>query len=119
MNFGEGQEIPSVYASGTWSDGDVPQAKNYVLFSASPDETYISPYPLDFAVAIKGQHEEWTNRELQRLTVGLAGARTDERRDFLRTDNPSGRNVHPQIRFPLELNDSIRWRQSLISTIKF
>jgi len=112
------EKYRGIYESGMWSDGDVPQAKNYVIFSPSPDETYISPHPPDVAMAIKGQHEEWTNPEIRRLTVGHAGARTRHRRDFLRTDNRSGRNVHPQIRFSLEPNDSVGWRQLLIATIK-
>jgi hypothetical protein len=113
------EKYRGIYEAGRWSDGDVQQAKNYVVFSTSPDETYLSPRPPEVAIAIKGQHEDWTNRELQRLTVGIAGQLTQERRDFLRTENPSGRNVHPQIRFSLELNDSIGWRQLLISAIKF
>jgi hypothetical protein len=46
---------------------------------------------------------------------GKAGTILKNKRDYLRTDNPTGRNVHPEIRFDLPSEEARIWRQSLIS----
>ncbi len=107
-----------IFTTGRFDDGDVQLAKNYIVFSAAPNETYISPDPPKVAMAIKGEHEKWSDKGLQRLTVGKASAVLASGRDYLRTDNPSGRNVHRQIRFNLPFKEATTWRRSLISTLR-
>lgn len=101
------------YKEAHFDDGEVELAKNYVLFSGASDETYIAPVPPRVAAARKGRHERWADKELRRLTVKLAGKETKSGRHHLRTENRSGRNVHPVIHFNLPLEEAIKWRQNL------
>ena len=109
-------EYRGIYETRRFSDGDVGLAKNYVVFSTEQDKTYISADPPEVAIAGKGKHEQWSDIELRGLTVEKSPAR--ERRDYLRTINPSGRNVHPEIRFNLASEEAMAWRKLLISELK-
>jgi hypothetical protein len=48
-------------------------ARNYVVFSSTPDETYLSPNPPDVAIAERGEREVWLNASLKHLTIDMAG----------------------------------------------
>jgi len=105
------------YKRAQFDGGEVELARNYILFSGASDETYIAPDPPRVATARKGRHERWTDKELRRLTVKLAGKETKSGRHHLRTENRSGRNVHPVIRFNLPLEEAIKWRKNLICAL--
>jgi len=98
--------------------GELLLANNYVLFSSPPDRAYISSDPPEVAIAMKGQHEKWTNNKLRTITVGTAASRLTSRRDYLRVVNRSGRNVHRQIRFDMATDEASRWRDALIAALK-
>lgn len=109
-----------VYNDGWFRDGEVPIAANYVVFSHLPAETYIAERPPRVAAARLekgiGHHEKWENSELKELTLGIA-ARFGSTRT-LRTENASGRNVHPVIRFRMPADEAIEWRQSLVQALR-
>jgi hypothetical protein len=109
-----------VYQREWFRDGEVPIARNYIVFSLLPWETYVSKNPPRVAAAILkkgfGSSEKWENAELRRLTVDTAA-------DFggrcrLRTTNASGRNVHPVIRFEMPPDTVVKWRQELIAALR-
>jgi hypothetical protein len=97
---------------------ELPLANNYIVFSNPPDRAFISPDPPVVAIAVKGQHEKWTDRKLQEMTVRKAASLAKSGRDYLRVANKSGRNVHRQIRFDMPANDARRWRDELIEALK-
>ena len=107
-----------IYKTGQLSNNSVRLATNYVVFSTAADETYILPTPPEVAIAASGKHEKWTDDELRALTVALAGATTKNGRDYLRAANPTGRNVHRQIRLDLPPDEALEWRSSLISALR-
>jgi len=107
-----------IYANREFGDGEVPMACNYVVFSDRPDETYVSPNPPVVATGRIGEHEAWTNSTLKDLTVGTAAQMSRTGRDFLRTENRSGRNVHPAIRFEMPTHEAARWRGTLIAALR-
>ena len=90
-------------------------AENYVLFSTEADDSHICTNPPDVAIAVKEEHEVWSNDRLRALTVGKAAAVLNSKRDFLCIKNKSGRNVHRHILFLLE---AIAWRSELIRALK-
>jgi hypothetical protein len=106
----------SIYKTRRFSDGDIELTKNYVIFSAEQDKTYIPMNPPEVAMASKGQHEQWSDLELRRLTVEKSPTR--EKRNYLRTKNPSNRNIHPEIRFDLPSEEATDWRKLLILELK-
>lgn len=107
-----------IYRRQWFSDGEVPVAENYVVFSQAADETYISPCPPLVATAIIGDHEKWVDRQLKKLTVDKAAALTPTGRNYLRTTNRSGQNVHPEIRFEMPATEAVAWRRELMSALK-
>jgi hypothetical protein len=107
-----------IYESDRFCENDVELATNYCTFSAEANETFISPNPPKVAVAEKGQHESWNDQQLRRLTVGFAAAHHYNRRDYLRTANRSGKNVHPHIRFQISTEQARKWRRELIAALK-
>jgi hypothetical protein len=105
-----------IYETGRFSGSDVVVAKDYVIFSANPDETYISAQPPPVASAKNGQHEEWISGELMRLTVGIAAQLHYRRRDYLRS---TGRGyTHRQLTYRLPSDQTLEWRKSLISALR-
>lgn len=113
----------AVYRKGWFSDaalanGRLKLATNYVVFSTGGREAYISHDPPEVAIAHKGQHERWTNRIVQSLTVATAAKYLKSRRDYLRVANSSGRNVHRQIRFEMPADQAIIWREELIAALR-
>ena len=115
---------------GRFADGEVPIAKNYVVFSSDPTETYISSAPPLVAKASPGCHEEWVDPELHRLTVLKASQATrghgascgcgrhQAGRDYLRSINPTNRNLHRQPRFKLPSAKAASLRESLIQALR-
>lgn len=101
-------------------EGDELLAKNYIVFSMADDETYISPQPPKIAAAARNkcEHENWTDRELQRLTVEKSSEYSNIGRNYLRAANPAGCYLHREIRFDLPSKEASAWRQSLISVLK-
>jgi hypothetical protein len=117
------EKYESIYRKGWFPDSVVGTPKllladNYILFSTLPDRAFISPDPPEVAVAVKGQHEKWTNDKLQAMTVGKAASLAKGGRDYLRVANKSGRNVHRQIRFDMPADEASRWRDDLIAALK-
>jgi len=112
------KEYERAYSAGWFAEGEVPIALNYIIFSQAADETYISPNPPQVATAVVGQHEEWTNREMQELTVLKAAACHRIGRSYLRTENSSNRNVHPVIHFNLPSEEAAKWRGQVIAALK-
>jgi hypothetical protein len=111
-----------IYKNNLISDADLSSNKlilagNYVIFSAIDSRTFISPNPPDVAVAVKAYHEEWTNKKLQKLTVGEAKSQDKTNRDYLRTANKLG-YVHRQIRFEIPTDEAEAWREKLINALK-
>jgi len=100
------------------TDGGVMLAKNYVVFSTEEPEAYISSNPPEVAIARKGEHEKWSQKALQSLTVGTASQFHSSRRDYLRVVNSSGRNVHRHIRFVMPTDQAVAWRGELIRALK-
>ena len=91
-------------------------ARNYVVFSERPDETYISPHP-PFVAAAKGSaHECWDSDNLERLTVSFAAIRHPRRRHFLRSKGKG--YVHRQLTFNLPVDEAVEWRRCLISALR-
>ena len=116
------KEYDKAYSSENFPDdllarGRLKLAGNYVVFSADPSCTFISPDPHEVAVAINGQHEKWSDKRLQALTVGRAAAKRADKRSYLRVINSSGRNVHKQIRFEMAAEEAIEWRADLIQAL--
>jgi hypothetical protein len=109
-----------VYRRAWFRDGEVPMAHNYILFSESKAETYVSKNPPRVAAAtVKkgfGSSEQWESPKLQELTVDTAAEFRGRR--FLRTANKTGRNVHPVVRFEMPANDVVKWRQQLIAALR-
>ncbi len=101
--------------NGHFMDGDVEIARNYVVFSKRPDETYISPHPPLVATAKNGAHERWNTDELKCLTVCVAACRHPKKRVFLRSKG-SG-YVHRQLTFELPVGEAVQWRRLLIATL--
>jgi hypothetical protein len=95
-----------------------PLAENYILFSQLSSETHICSHPPFVAAAERGRYEVWRDPQLRALTVGQAGAFLPNGRDYLRSANPSGRNVHPEIHFRMPFKEAALWRQSLIEILK-
>jgi hypothetical protein len=91
-------------------------AHNYIVFADMPDRGFISPYPPEAAIALRGRHEEWSDRKLQEMTVIKAASLGA--RDYLRAVNESGRNVHRQIRFEMPTEEATGWRDELINVLK-
>ena|SRR5271165_5519350 len=116
-------KFEAIYRTGWLSRAAVESGKprlanNYIVFTTPPDRAHISPKPPDVAVAVKGYHEEWCNRRLRALTVGMAASFLKSRRDYLRVANISGRNVHRQLRFDMPSEEANRWRNELIVALK-
>lgn len=107
-----------VYQTGRFDNDYIRLEENYVVFSTADDETFVSPNPPEVAIAKVGQHEQWTNQRLQTLTVETAAALLASRRNYLRTVNSSGRNLHRQIRFDMPLDQASEWRHRLISALR-
>jgi hypothetical protein len=99
------------------ANGQLSLAGNYILFSASPDRTFVSPAPPEVAIAVKGEHERWIDRCLQEITVSKAASLTKSERNYLRVVNQSNRNVHRQIHFEMPPTDADRWRDDLIAVL--
>jgi hypothetical protein len=100
------------------TDGDVMLAKNYVVFSTKEPHAYISPNPPEVAVSQKREHEKWSHKALQSLTVGTASRFHRSGRDYLRVVNKSGRNVHRHIRVVMPTSEAVAWRDELIRALK-
>jgi hypothetical protein len=106
---------------GWFADGEVPIADNYILFSSLPSDTYVASNPPQVAVAFvqgNGEEEEWTNSELQRLTLGVAAGFRRNPRDSLRVKNSSHCNVHVELPFKMPAIEAAKWRNRLITTLK-
>jgi len=91
-------------------------AGNYIVFAKTPDRSFISSYPQEVAIAHKGRHERWSDPKLREMTVLKAASLGA--RDYLRTINESGRNLHRQIRFEMPTEEATGWRDDLISVLK-
>lgn len=102
--------------TGHFADSDVSVAKDYIVFSQRPDETYISPNPPLVALAGKGEHEKWVSNELARLTVDKAAGLHPNGRNFLRSTSQA--YVHRQLTFRMRADEVSEWRNSLISTLQ-
>lgn len=98
--------------------GGLRLAENYILFSTAAEDSYICKNPPEVAVAFKGEHEAWSNRLLESLTVGTASECVKGGRNYLRVANRSGRNVHRHIRFEMPTTEAVAWRGRLIRTLK-
>jgi hypothetical protein len=105
-----------VYDSGAFSAETVRMARNYVVFSFEPDETYISPNPPEVAVAERGEHELWIDSELKRLTIDEAAQSHPANRGFLRSRGFGF--VHPELRFAIASEHAPAWRRSVIAALK-
>jgi hypothetical protein len=105
-----------VYDSGAFSAETVRMARNYVVFSSEPDETYISPNPPEVAVAERGEHELWIDSELKRLTIDEAAPSHPANRGFLRSRGFGF--VHPELRFAIASEHAPAWRRSVIAALK-
>jgi len=92
------------------ASGRLHLAKNYVVFSTRPEESFISWDPPEVAIAVKGEREEWakTHRKLEELTVGKARLWHPGGRDYLRAANRSNCNVHRQLGFDMPTEDTLR-----------
>jgi hypothetical protein len=115
------EKYENVYREGKFTkravtSREIPLAKNYIVFSAQPDHTFISPDPPKVAIARKGRNEKWSNKKLHDLTVGTSA--DNNKRDYLRTANNSGGYVHRQIRFEMSIVDANKWRDKLILALK-
>jgi len=113
----------NLYRKGGFPDsalnsGGLRLAKNYVVFATDLPEAFISPVPPDVAIARKGEHEKFNNETVKRLTVDQAARSLKNGRDYLRTLNSSGRNVHPHIRFEMPADQVALWRSQLIKALK-
>jgi hypothetical protein len=112
------QRYSAVYGANGFTDADVasgaaPLAGNYILFSHNPSETCVAPVPPDVAIAIKGEHEQWSHHRLQELTVNTA--KQHGKRDYLRTRGRG--HAHPPIRFTMLPNEAMDWRAKLIAAL--
>lgn len=109
-----------IYETGAFRDRELVLAKNYILFSSDPAQTYITSNPPVVAHAVKERHEseEWHDRQLERLAVCKAARHLKSGRNYLRTANRSGRNVHPVLRFELAAGEAESWRNMLIKLLK-
>lgn len=103
------------FADNAVGSGTLRLGSNYVVFSIPPDRAFISPRPPKVAIARNGQHEQWTDKTLQAITVGAAAVR--DGRGYLRVVNPSGRNVHRQIKFHMPAEEARKWRDELIAAL--
>jgi hypothetical protein len=101
---------------GSFPAGGVSMAKNYVVFSSAPEETYISPNPPEVAVAERGRHETWVEGELKRLTIDKAAQLHKRKRGFLRSRGFG--YVHPELRFEMASDEAAHWRLSLMSALQ-
>lgn len=106
------------FSEHTVVEGEIRLARNYVLFSTAPDETYISPAPPEVAIAVKGNHEDWSNLGLRSLTVDVAAKWLRSGRSYLRVKNKSGRNVHRQIHFDMPAEQAEKWRADLMAALR-
>lgn len=110
------EEYGPIYQRNWFSDQELPLARNYVVFSASPEDCgYISPNPPEVARAVRKMHEVWveesvTNR-LKALTLGKGP------RGYLRSAN-TNLNPHRQIRFEMTIEEAKNLRDELIRTLK-
>jgi hypothetical protein len=91
-------------------------ARNYVVFSSEPDETYISPNPPEVAIAERGERELWIDSELKRLTIDKAAQSHRANRGFLRSRGFGF--VHPELRFAMASEDAPAWRLSVIAALQ-
>ena len=112
------REYKRIYRDGWFMNKQVSIAQNYVVFSELAEKTYISPNPPVVATAVVGEHEQWSDHALKELTVGTAAAYLRNSRNYLRTTNRSGQNVHPKIRFDMSTGDAVVWRQRVIAALK-
>ncbi len=112
------REYERIYRDGWFTNKQLSIAQNYVVFSELADKTYISPNPPVVATAVAGEHEQWSDHALKGLTVGTAAAYLRNGRNYLRTTNRSGQNVHPKIRFDMSTGDAVVWRQRVIAALK-
>lgn len=117
------EKYAEIRHDGWFPDGAVvsrklPLANNYIVFSTPPDRAFVSPYPPEVAIAVKGKREKWTDLKLQEMTVCKAASLAKSGRDYLRVANKSGRNVHRQIRFEMPADEASRWREELIAALK-
>jgi hypothetical protein len=93
-------------------------AENYILFSTAAEDSYICNNPPEVAVALKGEHEVWSEEQFESLTVGTAAEYLTSGRDYLRVANSSGRNVHRHIRFEMPTPEAVAWRGRVIRALK-
>jgi hypothetical protein len=63
----------TIYQRDWFRDGAMRLACNYVVFSGEPNRTFIAPNPPQVAVARKGEHERWLNREAEGVDAGQGG----------------------------------------------
>ena len=94
----------STYDGGAFSAAVVRMARNYIVFSSEPEETYISPNPPEVAIADRGERERWIDSELRRLTIDKAAQLHRANRGFLRSRGFGF--VHPELRFAMASDDA-------------
>jgi hypothetical protein len=105
----------SVREAGGFTGGAIPMARNYVVFSSTPAETYVSPNPPEVATAERGEREVWVNRDLKHLTIDRAAQLHNANRRHLRSRGFG--YSHPELRFEMEADEAADWRRSLIATL--
>lgn len=114
------QKYRRIYEKLWFPDGAVAMQRNYIIFSSSPDETYIASNPPEVATAVPGKHEHWHRHhylsQLKQLTVDQARELHCAGRNFLRSTNVQ--RAHPQIRFEMPEDAALSWRRSLISCLR-
>lgn len=106
----------TTYRKRWFAEASVDLAKNYVLFSSAPDETYIAPNPPQIAKANRGEHERWMHRALKQLTIDKAAALHRTHRCHLR--NTGFGYSHPALTFQLPVHEAVSWRKSLIAALR-
>ena len=115
------KEFRSIYEQGWFSEADIGPAlrigRSHVLFSRPPDRADISPNPPEVARFSGGKHERWCDQALKTLPVDEAALHHKRKRDFLRVNNSSGRNLRRHIRFDLPIEEANRWRGKSIKKL--
>jgi len=112
------KEYATIYQNEWFSESDVMSGSalafgnNYVVF----ERAFILADPPSVALAVTGQHEDWTDERLRALTVGTA-SQLGNGRDYLRIVNQSERNVHRQIHFEMPADSARSWRETLIEAL--
>jgi hypothetical protein len=93
-------------------------AKNYIVFSTSPEQTWISKQPAQIACCdTNGEPEKWKRdaSAIYRHIFGTAEQFGSDRRS-LRTANKQ--HSHPTIRWTMPTSDAEKWRTAILDILK-